>query len=300
MRMLAVVLMTLAASPALAAPSLTALLNRAPPPPSTAPAASAWVGADGQIVNAAYLSLQSDLKAGTAVTTDAATKGAVDTAAGAGVQIDQSRLDDPAYQAELQARYSSMTPDQAMAMAAQAQSNAMADARRTSQDPPEVVAAYTAYQSMMTAQATSGASHYSVVESRAEQDIVSRYDAKQDELTSKLQDCNECTPGEVARVQANNKIVWKQKLALADAELGEWAALFARAKATRATLVAEADARLAPTGYGAKAVSPLRKQSLNSYQMTLLGRIGELLDISARAAQRGAAIEARSKMDGFR
>lgn len=295
MRVPIAVLLLAATAQAFAARPLTELLGRVPPPPASAAAAAGWVDESLQITESRYLNVAADLKAEQEAGNASATQAGMQVAAGSGVSIDQSRVHDPAYQQELQQRYSSMTPAEMMALAAQSQAAAMQDSLRIGQEPPEVLAAFQAYQEMMASLGASGANHYSVLEQRDMAAIVARFDPQQAALDQQLQDCNECDAAGVARAQVSNQAVWRRKLALADQEARDWQAFFVRAKASREGAIAKGHAQLAAAGYGAKAQSMNMRQNLTAYHLMLLGRIEELMAISAEAARRtgGVAVRAR-------
>lgn len=296
MRIAIAVLFLAGATQAQAARPLTEMLAQVPPPPASAQAAAAWLDGDREISDGRWLAAAAAIKAESDAGTQSATQTAQTQAGNAGLAIDHSRLQDPAYQAELQRRYSTMTPAEMTALAGQAQAGAAQDAMRMAQEPPEVMAAYQAWQQLNVAMAGAGANHYTVVEAREMSAIAARFDPQQAALSQQLQDCNECTEGGVAAAAASNRAVWKQKLALADQELREWQAYFVKAKAARAGVIAQGHADLAATGYGAKARSLSMKQGLASYQLMLLGRIDELMKVPEEAARRAGAVALEARV----
>lgn len=287
---LALVAMAFAGMAEAAAPkSVVDLYNQVLPPPATVDAVRGWV-TDGKLSYAPALAvkrtLDAEKDAAARFGAEGGAKIAAATAKSAGASgIDMSRMQDPAYQAEVQARIARMSPQEQMALAQQMSQATQQDGLATVQDAPEMLAivdlqnAYVAdtfqNQSLMPFQ-------------QRQMELVRRWEERQTKLTKKLRYCDVgCT--DHAGTEANNRAAWQEKLALLNQELPEWQALFRDWKAARAARVAEAQSTFVAAGFGLNSKSQSNRSTLGQYRAAMIGEAENLYELTRAAVERAGS-----------
>jgi hypothetical protein len=269
--------------------SLQSLHTRVPAPPATAAAASAWLSSP----EVATLRKQlKDQRAFVEKLSKDAQAGSMPNAGG----IDFARAQrDPAYAAELQKKFATMSQEEQMKLAMQmsqaTQAQALQDVQAMAADPEAVTLAAEQYPDYQSKTMTgSGITAQQTAVSEIQRQVRARDGAIAEKAVKRLK-CSDgegsCAPADEAADKATLKAAHAEIIAEYDKALVQIAQHVAAARKARAADIATAQKYLAPAKYGAAAQSNANKQLLAAYHNAVLVEVEQLFNLVEDAARFG-------------